>query len=135
MRGTLFWSIAVALTLGTLPLAAADLAKIDRTIGKEPTYKSKPKYCLVVVGPEAKTRLWVVLDGSTVYGSGKNDEISELTLRSQSGYYLPVPGTSQVLVVQAPDKAKGVGETRMEYRLETSAAQRQTIEGTVRLGD
>ena len=29
----------------------ADLTKIDRTIAKEPAYKSKPKYCLLVFGP------------------------------------------------------------------------------------
>ena len=37
------------------------------TIAKEPAYKSKPKYCLLVFGPEAKTRIWLVLDGKTLY--------------------------------------------------------------------
>jgi hypothetical protein len=46
---------------------AADLSKVDRTIKKEPAYKGKPKYCLLVFGPEAKTRVWVVLDGTTLY--------------------------------------------------------------------
>ena len=46
---------------------AAGLTKIDRTIAKEPAYKSKPKYCLLVFGPEAKTRVWLVLDGDTLY--------------------------------------------------------------------
>jgi hypothetical protein len=45
----------------------ADLTRIDRTIAKEPAYKSKPKYCLLVFGPEAKTRVWLVLDGDTLY--------------------------------------------------------------------
>jgi hypothetical protein len=45
-----------------------DLAKIDRTLRKEPTYQSKrPQYCLLVFGPEAKTRVWVVLDGDVLY--------------------------------------------------------------------
>jgi RNA polymerase sigma factor (sigma-70 family) len=45
-----------------------DLAKIDRTILKEPAYKTKnPKYCLLVFGPEAKTRVWLVHDGDTLY--------------------------------------------------------------------
>src|SRR5262245_19523703 len=47
--------------------SAADLAKIDRTIAKEPAYKGKPKYCLLVFGPEAKMRAWLVLDGDLVY--------------------------------------------------------------------
>src|SRR5439155_8913144 len=59
-----FW--VVSLLAG--PLFAVDLAKIDRTILKEPAYKSKSvKYCLLVFGPEAKTRVWLVLDGDTLY--------------------------------------------------------------------
>jgi hypothetical protein len=46
---------------------ATDLSKIERTIKKEPTYSNKPSYCLLVFGPEAKTRVWVVLDGDVVY--------------------------------------------------------------------
>jgi hypothetical protein len=46
---------------------AADLTKIERTIAKEPAYKSKPKYCLLVFGPEAKTRVWLVRDGDVLY--------------------------------------------------------------------
>lgn len=49
-------------------LHAADLTKIDRSIRKEPVYQSKtPRYCLLVFGPEAKTRVWLVLDGKNLY--------------------------------------------------------------------
>jgi hypothetical protein len=70
--------VAAVTFLGILTggrLAAADLTKISRTISKEPAYKSKPKYCLVVFGPEAKTRLWLVLDGDVLYvdKSGNGD--------------------------------------------------------------
>ena len=62
------WSAALAvLLLGTALAGAADLTKIDRTIAKEPAYKSKPKYCLLVFGPEAKTRAWLVVDGDLVF--------------------------------------------------------------------
>ena len=45
-----------------------DLKKIDRTIVKEPVYRSKtPKYCLVVFGPEARVRMWLVTDGDRLY--------------------------------------------------------------------
>ncbi len=44
-----------------------DLAKIDRSVPTEPDYKSKPQYCLLLLGPEAKTRIWLVLDGDTLY--------------------------------------------------------------------
>src|SRR5439155_24294253 len=60
------WTLAL-LAIGSAPLPATDLSKIDRTIGKEPVYKSKPMYCLLVFGPEAKTRVWLVLDGETLY--------------------------------------------------------------------
>jgi hypothetical protein len=59
------------LLAGTGPVeapAAVDLTKIDRGIAKEPTYQSKaPKYCLLVFGPEAKTRVWLVLDDKVLY--------------------------------------------------------------------
>jgi hypothetical protein len=45
----------------------ADLARIDRTIKKEPKYAGQPGYCLLVFGPEAKQRVWLVQDGSTLY--------------------------------------------------------------------
>src|SRR5262249_49972156 len=50
-----------------VPASAADLAKIDRKLVKEPAYRSKPMYCLLVFGAEAKTRAWLVLDGDILY--------------------------------------------------------------------
>lgn len=39
-----------------------------RTIVKEPVYQTKtPKYGLLVFGPEAKDKVWIVLDGDTLY--------------------------------------------------------------------
>jgi hypothetical protein len=56
------------LAMWAVPAAAVDLTKIERRIAKEPTYQSKaPKYCLVVFGPEAKKRVWLVLDGNALY--------------------------------------------------------------------
>lgn len=53
----------VVLAVGVAVAPAADLTKVDRTIKKEPTYQSKsPKYGLVVFGPKAETRVWLVLD-------------------------------------------------------------------------
>jgi hypothetical protein len=61
---------------------AADLAKIDRSLRKEPAYESKqPQYCLLVFGTEAETRVWVVLDGDVLYldrnGNGDLTDPSE----------------------------------------------------------
>jgi hypothetical protein len=45
-----------------------DLSQIDRTIGKEPAYRTRsPTYCLLLFGPEAKTRVWLVHDGDRLY--------------------------------------------------------------------
>src|SRR5262245_39202710 len=76
------------LPLGTNPSAAVDLTRIDRTIAKEPAYKSKPRYCLLVFGPEAKTRVWLVLDGEVLYvdrnGNGDLTEPGERVVAKKS---------------------------------------------------
>jgi hypothetical protein len=75
---------ALALAIGWLlvGVVAADSPKIDRTIIKEPVYQTKtPRYGLLVFGPEAKDRVWMVLDGETLYvdrnGNGDLTEPSE----------------------------------------------------------
>jgi hypothetical protein len=64
------WVSAVAAALWFLPGAAApaDLTKVQRAIAKEPAYASKqPRYCLLVFGPQAATRVWLVIDGDFLY--------------------------------------------------------------------
>lgn len=48
------------------PVAAADLATIDRAIKKEPAYKGKPAYLLLAFGGKAD-RAWLVHDGDHLY--------------------------------------------------------------------
>ena len=50
------------LALLAAPATAADLTKIDRTLKAEPGYRSAPKYGLIIFGPKAETRVWLVLD-------------------------------------------------------------------------
>jgi hypothetical protein len=60
----------LALAVGWLAAASAfaEPPAIDRTIGKEPAYRTKaPKYGLLAFGPEGKDRVWLVLDGDTLY--------------------------------------------------------------------
>jgi hypothetical protein len=58
----------LACLFGYANAGAADLTKIERSIAKEPGYQSgTPEYCLLVFGPEAKTRVWLVRDGDTLY--------------------------------------------------------------------
>ncbi len=61
---------------------AGGLDQIERALLKEPAYQSKaPKYALLVLGPEARTRIWLVLDGTTLYvdrnGNGDLTEAGE----------------------------------------------------------
>src|SRR5690348_5507153 len=58
---------SAALLLAPTPAGAANLGKIERSIKKEARYKGKPKYCLLVFGPEARTKVWLVHDGDTLY--------------------------------------------------------------------
>jgi hypothetical protein len=78
-----------ALFAGTVG-QAADLSKLDRRIGKEPAYKTKsPRYALLVLGPEAKDRVWLVKDGDTLYvdrnGNGDLTEPGEKITAKKSG--------------------------------------------------
>ena len=61
--------LSALLVAGGMALAAsaADLARIDRTIAREPTYRNRPQYCLLVLGPQARTRVWLVQDGNLLY--------------------------------------------------------------------
>lgn len=43
-----------------------DLSTVSRAV-REPVYKGKPRYCLLVFGPRASTRVWLVEDGETLY--------------------------------------------------------------------
>lgn len=45
----------------------ADLTKIDRTLAKEPTYRAKPRYCLLVFGLQANSRIWLIQDDDRLY--------------------------------------------------------------------
>jgi hypothetical protein len=72
---------------------AAELSKIDRTIAKEPAYQTKEvRYCLLVIGREAKTRVWLVQDGETLYvdrnGNGDLTEAGErVALKQKADQY------------------------------------------------
>jgi hypothetical protein len=41
--------LLLVLFFWSAPASAADLSKIDRTIGIEPKYQSKPGYCLLLI--------------------------------------------------------------------------------------
>src|SRR5262249_42662750 len=67
MRAAYSLTVLLALTVCGQSVAV-DLSRIDRSLRKEPAYQSKvPQYALLVFGPQAKVRVWVVLDGDVLY--------------------------------------------------------------------
>jgi len=67
---------------------AVDLAKIDRTIAKEPDYHfAYQEYCLLVLNPDAKTRIWIIRDGEDLYVDlNGNGDLTEPAERIRGGY-------------------------------------------------
>jgi hypothetical protein len=51
---------------GTM-LAANDPPRPERRLTKEPVYQGTPRYYLLVFGEEAKSSVWLVFDGTTLY--------------------------------------------------------------------
>ncbi len=76
------------LALSSTASTAVDLTSIQRKIVKEPAYRSQPKYCLLVFGLEAKTRIWLVQDGDTLFvdrnGNGDLTEANEKVTAEKS---------------------------------------------------
>jgi hypothetical protein len=83
MQRSLSTSVLLAVCLLAVrkpPAWSADLTEIDRTIRKEPAYQSKsPKYCLLVFGHEAETRVWLALDldSKPWESSGENNALRQ----------------------------------------------------------
>jgi hypothetical protein len=66
--------VVLANTLLAAPLWAVDYDEVDRSITKEPVYRTgKPEYALLLFGPEARRRVWVVVDGETIYVDRNSD--------------------------------------------------------------
>ena len=120
------WALAL-LAIGSAPLPGTDLSKIDRTIGKEPVYKSKPMYCLLVFGPEANTRVWLVLDGETLYvdrnGNGNLTEDGERLEPRKAAFNQTAPGAPprmfqhyfKVGDIAAADRKTKVGSLQLYF--------------------
>jgi hypothetical protein len=92
---TLSFTAALAALLGwAAGSGGADLTRVDRKIGKEPAYQTRaPRYCLLVFGPEARDRVWVVEDGESLYvdrnGNGDLTEAGEkVALKNKDDNFL-----------------------------------------------
>src|SRR5262245_36000407 len=110
MRKLSFICALFMANIAAVTAAAADLIKIDRTIAKEPVYQNKPKYWLLVFGPDAKTRVWLVIDGDVLYvdrnGNGDLTEKGErMALMAPEGEITePDCGTKHTALRVTPQK-------------------------------
>lgn len=67
MRHTCAIFMLTGFLFGPPPQAVPELSKVDRTIVKEPSKLSHPRYCLMVFGPRAEVRIWMIKDGERLY--------------------------------------------------------------------
>src|SRR5262249_34768622 len=99
------------LIICALPVPAADLAKIERVLSKEPKYQGKPKYCLLVFGLEASFRVWLVLDGDVLYvDRDGNGDLTAPTKRVSAHF------KSKTYLVFKPGQI-GTPDGKMKYNL------------------
>src|SRR5579859_1303062 len=65
---------------------AVDLTCIERAILKEPAYQGKPRYCLLVFGKVAATRIWLVKDDRDLFvDHNGNGDLTEPGERYSNG--------------------------------------------------
>jgi hypothetical protein len=114
MRKLTFICALLFANITAVTAAAADLTKIDRTIAKEPIYQIKPKYCLLIFGPEAKTRVWLVVDGNVLYvdrnGNGDLTQKGKRMALMEPGGDITEPdrGTKHTALRVKPQKDGGI---------------------------
>lgn len=87
-----------------------DFTQISRTIAKEPAYETtSPGYCLVVFGPKAEQRVWIVKDGDRIFvdrnGNGDLTEANELVTKIQPGGWFHL------------GRVKGAGDSKKNLKL------------------
>jgi hypothetical protein len=131
--------LAAAVTLLLAPAArATDLTQIPRQIAKEPAYQTKtPKYCLLVFGIDAKTRVWLVQDGDALYvdcrGNGDlTGEGQRIKLKQQSDGFrefdvgdLTIDGLTHkgLSVIQMKASREMVGDDKEWERIKKSGPE------------
>jgi hypothetical protein len=114
MRKLSFICALFLANIAAVTAAAADLIKIDRTIAREPVYQNKPKYCLLAFGPDARTRVWLVIDGDVLYvdrnGNGDLTEKGKrmALMKPECDITEPDRGTKHTGLLIKPQKGGGM---------------------------
>jgi hypothetical protein len=91
-----FLSGSLILAFLACSASAQDVRKIKPTVAKEPHYASKSQwYCLLLFGPEAKAKVWLILDGDKLYvdrnGNGDLTEPGESFTRAPGDDFFRIP--------------------------------------------
>ena len=89
----------------------------DRRLTKEPAYQRTPRYYLLVFGAEAKTSVWLVFDGTTLYvdrnGNGDLTEPGERFTPKESKVTTEIEGKEYPhLDYDIPDVTERDGKTK-----------------------
>ncbi len=85
-----------------------DLTKVERKISKEPKYQNHPHYALLVFGPNADLRAWMVMDGDDVLYIDRNGN-GDLTEEGER-VALDVEATQKIKIAQGAYKGMNVFE-------------------------
>ncbi|SRR5579883_25789 len=101
--------------------------RTESRLVKQPAYQSKePRYCLLVLGPEAAKRIWLVLDGNTLFADlNGNGDITEPDEQVKADSYNDPGGHFRV---DFP-AAKGWPKHRLEVFLQESSLFGQEKDG------
>jgi hypothetical protein len=102
---------------GTMLAANDDPPRPDRRLTKEPVYQAAPKYYLLAFGPGAKTSVWLVFDGTTLYvdrnANGDLTEPGERFTPKESETFTEIEGKKYPdLGYEIPDVTERDGKTK-----------------------
>ena len=117
----------ILIACGLLPGTAAsaeppDLSKVDRMIAKPPTLTGKePLYALLLFGPEAQTRVWLVLDKSKPDAPGHDVLYADLNGNgdlTEPGERFTANGAGESRTFKLPDfKEAASGATHTNFQV------------------
>jgi hypothetical protein len=102
-----YFAAALLVLAGATAVDGTDLARLPRSIRREATYSGKPGYCLLVFGPKAEHRVWLVLDRDHLYvDRNGNGDLTEKGERVALGKWKPAklhPAHSRERSIRAGD--------------------------------
>lgn len=106
MKANLFLAAAAVLAVANIG-SGADRSSSERAPAKEPAYSTaSPRYGMLLFGPKAATRVWIVVDGDAVYvDCNANGDLTEpgekfklSTPRGQEGTFVDERDVSRITV-------------------------------------